>query len=147
MPNHIYQNLKPIHKEIFDQLSFAEFAIVNAKSYADFEDPTTYATRQFVGLYEDFNVIHILSFAKIAIKHKLFTPVDLSSDLGTQAGDFAIVAHYRSQLERWFSLVNKGYTPIFGGVSDKRSLDAKKRDAEEQIMSIVKPIIEQKYQS
>ncbi len=124
----IYENLKPIHKEIYDQLSFGEFAIVNAKSYADFEDPSTHATRQFKGLYDDYNVSHILSFAKVALKHNLFTAEDLSDDLGTQAFNLSIVAHYRSQLEHWFSLITKGYTPLIGLSSDKRSFDEKKQD-------------------
>jgi hypothetical protein len=106
-----YKKLKATHKDIYDQLSFAEFTFINLKSFKDVEDPSTYATRQFKGLFADFEVEDVVSFAKLAIEHNFFDFPNENSP-SEDVTRICIVAHYRSQLDRWFYLLSKGYTPI-----------------------------------
>lgn len=106
-----YEKLKPIHKEIFDQLCFAEHILINSPTTHIGECPTSYANRQFRHLYEVFETEDIFSFAKVSIKYNLF---DFSSDgANPQMSLFSIVAHYRSELDRRFELLNQGYELIF----------------------------------
>ena len=110
----VYDNLKPIHKEIYDQLNFGEFSIVNAPPHVPFEEPSAYASRQFRGVLDKFDEKSVKSFAKVAVQRNLFEFSDEISK-SKKLTDTSIVAHYRSELKRRFELLNKGYIPIFGG--------------------------------
>lgn len=131
-----YEKLKPIHKEIYDQLGFAEHILINAPTTHIGEDPSSYANRQFRHLYEVFEEEDILSFAKVSIKYNLF---DFSSDReNTSINLFSIIAHYRSELDRRFELLNQGYELIFSDNFSDIDRTVAKAVMDHEVLDIIK---------
>ena len=131
-----YEKLKPIHKEIFDQLGFAEHILINSPTTHIGEDHSSYANRQFRHLYEVFEEEDILSFAKVSIKYNLF---DFNSDgANPQMNLFSIVAHYRSELDRRFELLNQGYELIFSDNFSDIDRTVAKAVMDHEVLDIIK---------